>query len=206
MTLLRALSLAALLSCAACEARPASTRAPISQDEKTRPPEAASSTAIERPAPAAPDGCLLNLGISSANVSAFWRDVKGALKKRNLSRVDDLSELPLRVNHEGVPANRAGVPCSPDVRRCDGPHALIERADLRGNFAKIFPSELLAQIESSPAEETFCNYQGTMLGRGQLWATVNAAGQLKLNVVNGPIPAPKPQRKEQGSAAPVAPR
>jgi hypothetical protein len=50
-----------------------------------------------------------------------------------------------------------------------GRKSLRSEKDLEASFAKIFTPKVLSTISQQKPENVFCNYQGVMLGDGEVW-------------------------------------
>ena len=81
----------------------------------------------------------------------FLSDLQSAVRANNKRGVANLAALPLRVNFEG------------------GARAYSDRSAIERDFDRIFTPRVKRAILNQRADRLFTNYQGAMIGDGQVW-------------------------------------
>ncbi len=104
------------------------------------------------------DLCQHNLGISSASVSAFWKNVQQAVAKEDKRRIEALLSF------------KSGAFKSP--------------ADFQARYATLFTPAVRKAVAAASTADPFCNYRGTMIADGALWAGPEQANQLRIIAIN----------------------
>jgi hypothetical protein len=91
---------------------------------------------------------MTNTGMTDAEVRTFLIELKRAASTRDVKGMAALTKFPLRVNGKTSIKN--------------------ERAFI-GKYRKIIKKRVRLAIEKQPYETLFSNYQGVMIGDGELW-------------------------------------
>lgn len=97
---------------------------------------------------AAENAHMANTGLTDSEVKAFLTELKRAASTRDVKGMAALTKFPLRVNGKVSIKN--------------------ERAFI-GKYRKIIKKRVRLAIEKQPYETLFSNYQGVMIGDGELW-------------------------------------
>jgi hypothetical protein len=90
----------------------------------------------------------LNTGLSDAEVKAFFEKVKAASAAQDARAMAKLVKFPLRVN---------------------GKMSVKSSRRLIARYSNVFNNVVTQAIETQRYETLFSNYQGVMMGDGQVW-------------------------------------
>lgn len=103
----------------------------------------------------------------------FLSNLQSAIRANNKRGVANLAAVPLRVNFEG------------------GARTYSDRAAIERDFDRIFTPRVKRAILNQRAERLFTNYQGAMIGDGQVWFdqmcpndSCSPAGPVRIKAVN----------------------
>lgn len=129
------------------------------------------------------DGCVFNLELPKPKVIAFWQQIKEGLTSNQKEQVMALIQYPLLVNSISLNAttlpdgsNRSELP-TVKTRAYD-------RKEIDVNYSQLFTKKLIEKIKNADVNDVFCNYKGTMIAHGLLWAYPNQEGHLRITVLN----------------------
>ena len=113
------------------------------------------------------------IGISDPKiVNDFVENVKTALQKNDATALSTMCIFPLRLNYQDGATKSKHT----DVKDAN---------DFVNSFDKIFTPAMKSAILNQPNSDLFANYQGLMLGNGEVWAQYDAeTNALKIFSVN----------------------
>jgi hypothetical protein len=107
---------------------------------------------------------------------AFDRELRAALSKQDTFTMAFLVKYPLRIYD-----NRGG-------------YSLNDPAALQSHFQEIFAASVHAAVMDQKPEDFFCNAEGVMYGRGDVWVDRTAVGYA-IKVINLPETGAAPSSK-----------
>lgn len=101
-------------------------------------------------------------GLSDSEVANFLASLQDAIRSESPNQVAVLVKFPLRVGYPSKPSARA-------VRVVQVRNA----AELVRRYSEIFTPEVRAAVLAQLPETLFRNWQGAMVGNGELWFTAD---------------------------------
>jgi len=117
----------------------------------------------------ADDQCIAPYG--SAAVKQFLRDLQEAVASDNRSRVAQLVEFPIAIQVSGKRKT------------------LRNRSQLLTNYDVAFDAKVKGFIAKQEFSTLFCNWQGIMIGRGEIWINkVGSPPRIKIVAINNNPP------------------
>jgi hypothetical protein len=117
----------------------------------------------------ADDQCIAQFG--SAAVKQFLRDFQAAVATDDRSRVAQMVEFPISIQVSGKPKR------------------LRNRSELLKYYDVAFDTKVKGLIAEQQFNELFCNWQGIMIGRGEIWVNkVSSSRQFRIIAINNNPP------------------
>ena len=90
-------------------------------------------------------------GMTKQQAAHFLLQLQSAVKKNDLPAIAKLTHFPLNVYHEGKQT------------------IIQNKAALRQHYDTVFTDRVKAAVLSQSLDNLFVNYQGVMIGNGELW-------------------------------------